>query len=240
MSSLGTFYGVGVGPGDPDLLTVKAVKVMAAVDVVFAAGHERSGKSLAAEIVAPHCEREIVELPFPHTFESVAGQGPHREAAEKIAAVLKEGRSAAFLTLGDPMTFSTFTYVLAAVRELLPDAPVTVVPGVTSFAAAAAATLTPLAEGEESLAVLGAAKGTEALRSLVGLADNLVIMKPYRKSGEVSDILDAEGLADHTWFCTECSRPTERVARGTAPARAATGRYMSLFLVRKGRSFGKS
>lgn len=239
---LGTFYGVGVGPGDPELLTLKAVRVLSEADAVFAAGHERSGGSLARDIASPHLPegREIVALPFPHTFDSVAGHGPHREAALRIAAVLEAGRSAAFLTLGDPMTFSTFTYVLAAVLDLLPDVPVRVIPGVTSFAAAAAATLTPLAEGEETLVVLGAAKDTDALADALKSSDNLVVMKPYRNTDAVCDLLDAEGLAAKTWFCTECSRPTEKVSRGTAEARSDSSRYMSLFLVRKGRSFGES
>ncbi len=231
------FYGIGVGPGDPELLTVKAARLIKEVDVIFAAGHERSGKSLALEIAGPHLpeDGEIVALPFPHTFDSVDGRDPHREVAQKIVETLKRPATAAFLTLGDPMTFSTFTYVLEELKKLAPEVEVEVVPGITSFAAAAAATQVPLAEGEESFTVLGAARGGMAkLKNILPLTDNLVIMKPYRQTVEVCDLLEEHGLGDSTWFCTECSRETELITRGLTDARENKGRYMSLFLVRKG------
>jgi precorrin-2/cobalt-factor-2 C20-methyltransferase len=235
MSTIGTFYGVGVGPGDPELLTLKAVRVLREVDVIFAAGHERNGKSLALDIVTPHLPpgARVESLNFPHTFDSVDGRSSHFEAAGRILDTLRRPMSAAFLTLGDPMTFSTFTYVLDALSELEPAVPVRVVPGVTSFAAAAAATLTPLAEGDETLTILGASRNTEALEAALKTADNLVIMKPYRQTERVCDLLQHAGLADRTMFCTECSRPTEKVSRGLEEARTGKGLYMSLFLVRK-------
>ncbi len=236
--SIPTLYGIGVGPGDPDLLTVKAVKTLAEVDVIFAAGNERNVSSLALEIAGPHLPdaAKTVALHFPHTFDSVDGRSPHREAAQTILTVLKEGKSAAFLTLGDPMTFSTFTYVLEAVRELEPTVAVKVVPGITSFAAAAAATVTPLTEGEETLTVIGAARGgVGAIEEALERSDSVVIMKPFRQTAEVCDLLEAKGLSESTWYCTECSRPTEKLSRGTEVARTGEGRYMSLFLVRSNR-----
>ena len=93
--SLPTLYGIGVGPGDPDLLTVKAVKTIAAVDVIFAAGNERNEKSLALEIAGPHLpEGAVTEaLHFPHTFDSVDGRSPHREAAENAVDDELAGRA---------------------------------------------------------------------------------------------------------------------------------------------------
>ncbi len=232
----GLFIGIGVGPGDPDLMTVKAIKAMNGVDVVFAAGHKRSNTSLAATIAIPHLEegKDIIPLTFPHTFDSVSGRSPHEEAARVIIKELAKGSSVAFLTLGDPMTFSTFTYVLEAVLELAPETKTLIIPGITSFAAAAAATLTPLAEGEESLAILGAAKSTEALAAFVDTADNLVIMKPYKMSEEVCDILESRDLGEKTFFCTECSRPSQKISQGLEKARiTGPDHYMSLFIVRK-------
>jgi len=236
MSGIGTFFGVGVGPGDPELLTLKAVRVLREVDVIFAAGHERNGKSLALEIAGPHLPdgAKVEILSFPHTFDSVDGREAHFEAAGRILDVLRRPASAAFLTLGDPMTYSTFTYVHDALRELESAAPVKAVPGVTSFAAAAAASLTPLAEGDETLSIIGASRSTAALEAALAHADNIVIMKPYRQTARVCDLLREAGLGNRTLFCTECSRPGERISRGLDEARKATGRYMSLFLVRKG------
>lgn len=235
---LGTFYGIGVGPGDPDLMTVKAVKTMNAADVVIAASNERNEGSLSLSIARPHLKpgAEVVELAFPHTFKSVDGRSPHVLAAREIAAILKTGRSAAFLTLGDPMTYSTFTYVLKELKTIEPSVEVEVVPGVTSFAAAAAATLTPLAEGDETLTVVGASRTTKGLAGALAHSDNLVIMKPYRNAETVLDLLEEKGLGEETWFCAEVSRPTALTVKTTARARENLGRYMSLLLVRNRRA----
>ena len=235
MSQLGTLYGVGVGPGDPELMTLKAVRVLREVDAVFAAGHERSGRSHALEIarahVPPGCPVEV--LAFRHTFEGVESREAHRAHARAVARVLREGRSAAFLTLGDPLTYSTFTYLLEALRDLEPDAPVEVVPGVTSFAAAAAEACIPLVEGDESLAVVSAARGTGALERGLEAAENVVVMKPYRNTGAVCRVLETRGLGPGTWFASRCSRPGSRVDQGLEAARSPDNGYLSLFLVKR-------
>jgi precorrin-2/cobalt-factor-2 C20-methyltransferase len=234
--TLATFYGLGVGPGDPELLTLKACRVLREVDVVFTSAQERSGRSLALEIASPHLApgREVLPLSFSHTFEGVEDGRAHRENAARVLDVLRRPASAAFLTLGDPMTYSTFTYLLSALRDLEPAVPVEVVPGITSYSTAAAAALTPLAEGNESLAVVSAAQGTGALGVALDAAENVVIMKSYRRAGEVCDLLEARGLGRRTVFAAECSRPEALVVRDLAAVRTMPRRYMSLFLVKRG------
>lgn len=234
--TLGTFYGLGVGPGDPELLTLKACRLLRDVDVVFTSAQERSGRSLALEIALPHLApgREVVPLAFSHTFEGVEDGRAHRENAARVLEVLRRPASAAFLTLGDPMTYSTFTYLMAALIDLDPSAPIQVVPGITSYSTAAAAALTPLAEGNETFAVVSAAQGTAHLEAALETADNVVVMKSYRRAGEVCDLLEARGLGDRTVFATECSRPEALVLRDLSSIRALPPRYMSLFLVKRG------
>ncbi|WP_025322372.1 precorrin-2 C(20)-methyltransferase [Deferrisoma camini] len=236
MTQLGTFYGIGVGPGDPELLTVKAVRVLQEVDVVFAAGHERSGRSAALEIARPHLRPgcPVVTLPFRHTFEDVRSREVHRDHARRVVDELRRPAAAAFLTLGDPMTYSTFTYLLEAVRELEPRVPVEVVPGITSFAAAAAEARVPLVEGDQTLAVVSAARGTAAVERALEAADSLAILKPYRNTAEVCDLLEARGLGGKVVFASHCTRPGALVARGVCQARTHANGYMSLFLVRPG------
>ncbi|MBE0618516.1 MAG: precorrin-2 C(20)-methyltransferase [Proteobacteria bacterium] len=231
--TIGTLYGVGVGPGDPELLTLKAARVLGEVDVVFTSSQVRSGRSLALEIAEPHLTpgKEVVALPFEHTFEGVASGAAHRANAERVLEVLRRPASAAFLTLGDPMTYSTFTYLLRALRDLEPRVPVAVVPGITSFAAAAAAAVEPLAEGEESLTVVSAARGPGRLAQALDLAENVVVMKPYRRLAEVCDLLDARGRGEQALYALRCTRPGERLLRGTDAARESGTEYMSLFLV---------
>jgi precorrin-2/cobalt-factor-2 C20-methyltransferase len=230
---MGTLYGVGVGPGDPELLTLKAARVLGQVDVVFTSAQARSGKSLALEIARPHLapDKEIVALPFEHTFEGVESGAAHRANAERVLEALRRPASAAFLTLGDPMTYSTFTYLLREVRQLEPHVAVEVVPGITSFAAAAAKACEPLAEGDESFTVVSAARGVERLDRALGCSENVVVMKSYRNLTAVCDLLDREGLGADALYAVRCTRPGERCLRGTSAARASGPEYMSLFLV---------
>ncbi len=237
MNPLGTLYGVGVGPGDPELLTLKAARILREVDVVFASAQMRSGKSLALEIASPHLPPgcEVVHLSFSHTFESVEDRHVHRENAGRVVEVLRRPASAAFLTLGDPMTYSTFIYLLEAVREAEPSVQAEVVPGITSYSAAAAAALEPLAEGDETLSIVSAAQGTARLEEALGASENVVVMKAYRKASKVCDVLEAQGLAEGTTFTTECSREGAILLRDLDAVRRLPNRYMSLFLIKRGR-----
>lgn len=236
MSTLGTFYGIGVGPGDPELLTLKAARLLREVDVIFVSSQARSGRSLALEIAAPHLPpgSEPVSLPFTHTFEGVEERRVHREHAQRVLEILRRPASCAFLTLGDPMTYSTFTYLLEAVREAEPAVPVEVVPGITSYSTAAAAALLPLAEGDESIAVVSAAQGTASLERALDASENVVVMKAYRNAREVCDLLEARGLGERALFSAECSRPGGLLLRDLEEVRALGPRYMSLFLVKRG------
>ncbi len=236
--TFGTLYGVGVGPGDPELITLRAARVLREAAVVFAPTQARSGRSVALEIAQPHIPRdaEVVPLTFAHTFDGIESRDAHRQAAREIVAVLRRPASAALLTLGDPMTYSTFTYVLDAVRELAPAAPVVVVPGITSYAAAAAEALEPLAEGDGSFAVVSASRELAPVERALEAADRVVVMKPYRNSRAVCDLLDRRGLGDDTVFAADVSTPGARSVRGTAAARKLGARYLSLFLVRARRT----
>jgi precorrin-2/cobalt-factor-2 C20-methyltransferase len=236
MSPIGTLYGIGVGPGDPELLTLKAARVLREVDVVFASAQEKSGRSLALEIASTHLgpSAEVIHLAFAHTFEGVASGEAHRGNAARVLEVLQRPASAAFLTLGDPMTYSTFTYLLSALRRLEPAVPCRVIPGITSFAAVAAEALEPLAEGDEAFAVVSAAKGTGKLGAVLRAVDNAVVMKAYRNIGAVCDLLDREGMGEDSVFSTNCSQPDQRLVRGTAAVRGLDRSYMSLFLAKRG------
>ena len=237
MTAIGTLYGVGVGPGDPELLTLKALRVLHEVDVVFTSAQAKSGTSIAQQIAEPHLRdgAEVIPLAFDHTFEGVESGAAHRENARIVVEVLRRPATAAFLTLGDPMTYSTFTYLLTAIREILPEVPVEVVPGITSFAAAAAAAVEPLAEGDESLCIVSAAKGTDLLRRALGAADSVVVMKGFRQTEALCDLFEAEGLGQEVILSARCSRPGEVLTRGTARIRALPHQYMSLLLARRKR-----
>ena len=200
----GTLYGVGVGPGDPELLTQKAVRILREAAVIACPGG-KGGPGLAFEIAAQAVpeirEKPLLTLDFPMRAEA---QAAHAEAAEVIKGLLWEGRDVAFLTLGDPAVYSTFAYVLPLVRD--DGFAVEIVPRVPSFSAAAAALLLPLALGGEDVHILPAG---ECDLSLPG---TLVLMKPGRDLRALKAALKASGR--DAWLTVRCGMPEEAVYHG--------------------------
>ncbi len=209
---LGTLYGVGVGPGAPDLLTLRAVQVLQKVDVILTAASPRNDYSTALTIASPHLPENtpVLRLEFPMTRDKDALQKAWCAAARKALEVLRQGKNAAFLTLGDPLIYSTFSYLLNKIREEAPELCVEIVPGITSFQAAAARVQKPLCEGAEPLMIIPGIKNAKDLEQSLQVAENAVILKAYRNFDAIKSALDATGrlsqavLASHVGMEQEC------------------------------------
>ncbi len=230
--SVGTLYGLGVGPGDPELVTLKAARILGRVDVVLAASSTKNDYSLSLDIVRPHLRpgAEVIQLGFPMTRDQGILDAAWEENAARTADVLKSGRDAAFITLGDPLLYSTFGYLLPRLRSILPQAPVSIVPGITSFQAAAAAAGEVLAESGENLLILSGVADEARNRELLGLADRAVILKAYRNFPAIREMLRREGREGGTIFATRLGIEGERVVRELEDAPDAP-HYLSLCLV---------
>jgi precorrin-2/cobalt-factor-2 C20-methyltransferase len=230
----GTLYGIGVGPGDPELITLKALKVLEKRPHIFAAASSKNTYSLALDIIHSHLDGASVEqLPFPMTRDPEVLQEAWEKCARRVLAVLDQGADAAFITLGDPLTFSTFGYLLKTIKGLDPTVKVVTIPGITSYHAAAALTQTPLGEGEESFLVVSGAMGAAKLREAVDQTDTVVLLKTYRHADDILDALEELGLTDRAVLVSRCGLDGETVVQEVASLRGCPVPYLSLIMVRK-------
>jgi precorrin-2/cobalt-factor-2 C20-methyltransferase len=209
----GTLYGIGVGPGDPELLPIKAIRLLGHADVVFTAASTRNDYSLAVEIARPHipAATPIEKLDFPMGASESVKANTRQQNAARIAEVLECGRNAAFLTLGDPLTYSTYGYIIRWLKQGWPHLPICTVPGITSYQAAAAAINQPLVEGEESLLILSGVHGGDRLRDLPRKPEKVVFLKAYRNIDGIRQALEDAGMAAGSVAVCNCSRPDERI-----------------------------
>ena len=215
--SRGTLYGVGLGPGDPELVTVKAARVIGEADVV-AYHSARHGNSIARGIAEPYLRPGQIEehLVYPVTTETTNHPGGYagamedfyREGAERIAAHLEAGRDVALLAEGDPLFYSSYMHMHTRLTERF-DA--VIVPGVTSVSAASAAVATPLVQGDEVLTILPGTLPSAELKRRLADTDAAVLLKLGRSYPRVREALSEAGRLDETFYVERASTPRQRV-----------------------------
>lgn len=234
MNKKGILYGVGVGPGDPELLTLKAIRILNEVDVIFAAASTQNEYSTALSIARPHLKPEarIEQLGFPMTKNPEALEDAWRKNAETVAHELHRGLSGAFLTLGDPLTYSTYGYLQRALLSLAPDTQLKVVPGITSFNAAAAHIGWVLAESRQSLLITSGTADPERLAKQLDVADNAVILKTYKNFEKIRAMLEHSRMADKTVLVSRLGMDGESILTNIAAA-PKIPHYLSLALIKK-------
>ncbi len=232
MNKTGKLFGIGVGPGDPELLTLKAVRVINEADVVFTAASAKRNYSLAMEIARPHMSDTAVvkSLSFVMTTDKKATEVAWDDNAKHIASVLLEGKNAAFLTLGDPGTYSTFGYILKSLKRLMPEAEVETIPGITSFHAAAACLNRTLVEGEESLLITSGAYGGDQLERAGENVENIVMMKAYKHVKQNNTALKAAGFFKNSVAVSKCGREGEEIIHDLDELEERVPNYWTLVL----------
>ena len=226
----GTLFGVGLGPGDPDLITRRAARLIAGAGVVAyptLAGAASFARSIAADLIAPDTREIVIDLPM--TTDRAPAQAAYDRGAAAIAAELDAGADVIVLCEGDPFFYGSFMYLHA---RLAPRYDVEVVPGVTSVTACAARAGLPLAARNEALTVLPGPLPDDALRDRLRMADTLILMKVGRHLPRLRALLIAEGLAGRAVYVERASLPNERVLPLADAPDAAP--YFSMILVTKG------
>lgn len=187
MKTRGKFFGVGVGPGDPSLLTLRAVDILRQVDFIAIPKSRLEKESVAWEIAKIHCSRntKLLELELPMTSDPIVLEAAWQKGADIILERLDAGFSVAFITLGDPSIYSTYSYLLEKLKVKLRQEDIETIPGVTAMSAAAARVNLPLAEGDEPLLILPSAEGIEKYLDF----PNLVLMKVSRRLQDLVNTL---------------------------------------------------
>ncbi|WP_210491764.1 precorrin-2 C(20)-methyltransferase [Patulibacter sp. SYSU D01012] len=227
----GVLIGIGVGPGDPEHLTLKALKALERADRVFVPVTEAAGETGRAEhVVAPHVDPAKIErLGFSMRDASVRQENWDRAGAA-IARIVGDGGVAAFCTLGDPNVYSTFTYMAHTVRGLLPDVTVETIPGITAMQDLAARSGAILTEGNESLTLLPLTAGEDVLRAALRGSDTVVAYKGGRHMPRVREVLAEEGRLDQAIYGEHLGVQGEEVAAAGADAEKR-GPYLSTVIV---------
>lgn len=226
----GKLYGVGLGPGDPDLMTLRAHRLIAGASVVAypaLAGGDSFARAIAADVI-PATAREIV-MDVPMTVDRAPAQAAYDKGAAEIAAVLEAGEDVICLCEGDPFFYGSFMYLFARLSERFE---VEVVPGVTSITTCAARAGVPLAARNERLTVLPGPLPEAELRSRIEGAESVAIMKVGRHLAKIRSVIEALGLTDKAMYIERASLPEELVCPlKEAPEKAP---YFSMILLVKG------
>ena len=232
----GSFYGVGVGPGDPELLTIKAQKTLQKVAVISFTQLDDGKESYALSVVRgvlETAEPKFLAITIPSDDETPVSPQTWTDAAAEIAGHLSQGKDVAFITEGDPMLYSEFFQVLASVKSVVSDLEFEVIPGVSSVMAAAASSGMPLVTHGQRLTILPKVYGIDDLREAITNSDTTVLMEVDRDLLQALANLEKLGLTGKATYVRQASTSRENVVEDISKLEAEDLDYFSLLIIRR-------
>ena len=216
MTKKGKLFGIGVGPGDTELLTLKAARILETVPVIFSPKSSKEKDSIALSIVRPILEKRedykrlmIVAPIFPMIEDKSELEKIWDSASEMIAQYLDSGRDVAFVTLGDTSVFSTYSYVQ---KRLIDEYEIETIPGITSFTACAATRNKALVEQNQILTIIP--KIDDRLEQVLEYSDSVVLMKASRNTEELEAKIDEKERKKEIYSVQNCTREDEKIIEG--------------------------
>lgn len=229
----GKFYGIGVGPGDPELVTIKAVRTLENVDIVICPEGKKGKGSFALEIVDEYIKDvELLHLTFPMIYEEDLLKKQWEENAKVIKEKIDKGLNVAFITLGDPMVYSTYMYMIPYLQK--ENIEIETIPGITSFCSVASKVNIPLAAGDETLGIIPLRKGCENMDEILNNYDNIVVMKPSNQSKQLADKLIEKGYEDKFIMISKVGTESQEISYDINRLRNETVPYLSTLIIKKG------
>ena len=233
MDFAGTFYGIGVGPGDPELLTVKAINALKKIDVLIAPKTEKKSDSVALSIAQPYLKPsvKIIYQTFPMVKDFAEETEIFEANKTEILNELRGGKNVGFATLGDPMFYSTYIYIFNLLKSC--DVRIETIAGVPAFLAIAAQIGRPLAYGNDILTIIPATAELDAVKNSLARADSTVIMKVYKNFSEVVDALKNHDMIDEAILVSRCGLDDEKIITDIAAHSDERLNYLSTILTRR-------
>mgnify|MGYP003280592747 CR=1 FL=1 len=229
----GKLYGVGIGPGDPRYLTLRAADVLRSADVIFTVISRNASSSVSRSVVEYLRPRGEIRLQmFSMSRDKATREAQVRANADAIIDELRAGRDCAFATLGDAMTYSTFGYVLDRIRKAIPDIEVEIVPGVTSFATLAAKAETVLVENGEQLRVIPSFRSEMAESLDFPKGSTTILLKTYRSRAALLDRLAREENVE-ILYGEHLTMEGQTLLTDPDAIRERPEEYLSLIMVKK-------
>lgn len=229
-------YAVGVGPGDPELITRKAERILRQANVICTPTGQADAASYALSIVSGivnPLKQEIITQIFPMSKDEALLEDFWQKAADEVLAKVDAGLDVAFITIGDPLLYSTFLYLYRIFRAERPDITIEIIPGISSVNAAAAAAGIPLGMAGERIAILPATYADDELRQTLRDFDTIVLMKVSRVFDRVYGMLQELGLEKSGAFIRRVGSEQEEVVTDLASLAGSKLDYLSMLIIRK-------
>ncbi len=225
-------YGIGVGVGDPELMTVKAVKALEESDVVILPRANTKNYSTAFEIAKRYMRDDIekVFVDFTTVDDDKTREDDRIEYAKVVNRCVEEGKTMSFITIGDPMTFSTFVYVMELLEKKIE---IESIPGITSFASVTSRLNTPLVMGDETLKIVPVSKDTDIVKE-IETADNIIFMKVTRNLERLKEAFRKTGNMENVVLISNCGKESEKIFYNLEDITRDDISYFSTILLKKG------
>ena len=233
---------VGCGPGDPDLLTVKAVKAIRNADVIICPTSKEGKTSIAYSIITSVIDNskkpEIINLVFPMVKDKEMLENTWEKNAQAIANVIKSGKNVVYLTVGDPSLYSTWIYMQRELKSKYPEIKIIVIPGIVSMFAFASKVGISIAEGDETVAVIPACYDLSRVKETAKNCDTMIFLKDGRYFDQVITLLKEAGFSDNSIFAIAQDIGTDeeivrKLTLGEVTKDTFTNKYFSIMVVKR-------
>lgn len=234
--------GIGVGPGDVDLLTVKAVKAIQNADIIMCPASKEDRPSIALAIVSPIIDKsknqEIVKLIFPMTKDKDVLEATWKKNAKIMAETVLSGKNVVYLTVGDPFLYSTWIYMHKDLKENYPDMDISVIPGIVSMFTFAAKVGVSIAEGAEKVAIIPSCYDLSSVKEIAKNSESMIFLKDGRYFDKVIEVLKESGFPDNSIFAIGQDLGTEneiirKMTLGEVNDDTLTTKYFSILVVKR-------